>query len=125
MFARSSRRRDARIRAELDPVALEPNDELLAGTDADVVAAGGEVRLGGGDEPVALLHECLPVGRIREQVGECSERETLVADVVEDSLLDGVERRTRLDEAVAAGAVREEPVVQLVRCPDPLALDRL
>ena len=46
-------------------------------------------------------------------------------DVGEDALLDVVERRRRLAEVPAARAVREEPVVQLVRRADAPTLDRL
>ena len=45
------------VRAELDAVALEPHDELLARPDPHVLAARGEFGLGRGDEAVALLLE--------------------------------------------------------------------
>ena len=49
----------------------------------------------------------------------------MLADVGQDALLELVELRRCLVEAVPTGAVREEAVVQLVRRPDALALDRL
>ena len=58
------------VGAELDAVALEPHDELLARPDPDVLAARGEVGLRRRDEPVALLHELAPVLRVGDDVLE-------------------------------------------------------
>ena len=132
VFARSSRRRDGDdlepgiVGAELDAVALEPDDELLTGANADVLAAGGQVRLRGRDEPVALLRDRLPVGPVGEELVErarprtpgrwTSSRMPRCA-----SSSGGGDRR----EALARGAVREQAVVELVRRADALPLDRL
>ena len=51
--------------------------------------------------------------------------EPVLPDVGEDASLDVVELRRRLAEAVAAPAVRQEAVVQLVGRTDALALERL
>ena len=49
----------------------------------------------------------------------------MLPDLREDALLHVVELRRRLAELAAAGAVREEPVVQLVGRADALPLERL
>ena len=49
----------------------------------------------------------------------------MLADVRQDALLELVELRRRLPEVLPTRAVRQEPVVQLVRRPDALALHRL
>ena len=90
-----------------------------------MLAARGEVGLRRGDEPVALLLDRPPVLGVGDEILERAEGISLLADVRQDALLDVVELGRRLAEALPARAVREEPVVQLVRRTDALALDRL
>ena len=90
-----------------------------------MLAAGREVNLSRGDEPVALLLERAPVAFVREELLEGPDGEAALLDVGEDAPLEVVELRRRPVEAATARAVREEAVVQLVRRTDALALDRL
>src|SRR4029079_18266449 len=76
-------------------------------------------------ETIALLLERAPPLPIGEEVVERAHREAVLADLGQNALLELVELRRCLVEAVPTGAVREEAVVQLVRRPDALPLDRL
>ena len=130
-FARSSRRcedddLEPRVgRAELHAVALQPHDELLAGPDADVLAARGEVGLGRGDEPVALLLDLASRPRRRRRGPGRSGRSSPARGRRRGCSAGRRRAGRRLAEVPPARAVREEAVVQLVRRTDALALDRL
>ena len=113
------------VGAELDAVALEPHDELLARPHPHVLSTRGEVGLGRRYEAVALLFERAPAVSIGEDVLERPHRESVLVDLGQDALLELVQLRRRFAEALARRAIRQQAVVQLVRRTNALSLDRL
>ena len=89
-----------------------------------MLTARCQVGLGGRDETIALVGDRLPVVR-GEELAERAHGKPVLLDLLEDASLRVVQLRRRRREALPRGAVREQAVVELVRRPDALSLDRL
>jgi hypothetical protein len=102
---------------------VHAHDELLARPDAHVLAARRQVRLGLGDEAVA--HRPTPASAAgREELAEGEKRVALLVELAEDALLHAVELDVVPGPEASAPPVREDPVVELVRCLIPGARGR-
>ena len=103
------------VEPELDAVALEPNDELLPGSNTEGLAVTRQRGLGVGDEARGLFLDRAPRVWIRDQLGERDDAIALDGELGDDALLHVVERRPRVGEVAAARPIRENPVVKRVR----------
>ena len=108
------RRADAEpgvVPPEVDAVAVQADDELLALAHAEVLTSCREVGLGLRDESIALALDVVPRA-LREEIAERDDREALGVDVGDDPPLHVVQRHGVLGEESAALAVREHAVVE-------------
>ena len=114
------------VEPELGAVAVEAHDELLAGANADVLAALREVGLGLGDEAVAhrLERRASAPSSAKSSPNDATAK-PLASTSREDAPLHLVELRAVGLVERAALPVREHAVVELVRRADAAPLDRL
>ena len=107
--------------------AVCADEELLARSAPQFAIRGlpllGEAALRLRNELGALLLDGAPKRWVLDQLVERDCRVALRVHCVDDAPLDVVEHRRLLGEVAAAVAVREQPVVQLVRRGDPALLD--
>ena len=113
------------VEPELGAVAVEADDEFLAGANADVLAALREVGLGLGDEAIAHRFDVAPIALVREQLSEGRGGESVRLHVAENPTLELVELGPIVLVARAAAPIRENVVVELVGRLDAATLDRL
>jgi hypothetical protein len=111
------------VQAQVDAVAVEPDDELLPGAHAQALAVAGEPGLGLRDEAGRLGLDLAPALVFSEELGEGEEREAVGLELVDDSLLHVVEARTRVGELLPARPVRERAIVERVRGTDPAGFE--
>ncbi len=117
--------REPGVVGDLRLAVVAADDELLALPPVHIAALGlaGQLPLGGGDELGGPAVDRCPLVPGREQRREGELGVPLRVEVVNDRALDVVELGRRAGEVPAGGAVREEAVVELVRAPDPSALE--
>src|SRR5262249_32935321 len=115
------------VETKLHSVRVLADHEFLPGPATKLGTAPGplvcEPGLGLGAKALTVGLQLSPPLRFRDELAERNARVALLLQLLDDPLLDGVERRRLTSVAFPARSVRQHVVVQLVRRDDPATLE--